>query len=210
MFKPTQSTPSLITWVAAFAIAMSSGCGARAISDELDFPTTSGSPNSSANQPADVELPIPAPTSCEALGWVNFEVRDISGSKLYFEFCGPEELRKHKVQGIDSFVGAFISDTMRIDFDLGIWSDPLTELDDQAQFNLDSTIIDGRTARLVSCLYNGQTQSGHAYIAAAHFPRIHDTYPETKLTLWVEGASTTEQDTALALFKTVRFHDSPY
>lgn len=192
------------------ALTLTVGCGARALTDELDFPTPQVGPGTPYNEPADVTLPAPAPISCEDLGWVKFEARDRSGDRLYFDFCGPKALRNQVVQGIDSYVGAFISDTLSIEYDLGLWSDPLTTYSDSAQFSVNATTIDGRVARMVSYVADTKTRSGHQHIASVYFPLVYEIHPEIKLTLHVEAATAADQEIAFAIFKTLRFFDSPY
>jgi len=62
-----------------------------------------------------------------------------------FSFWGPPDLKEENVQGIDSYVGQFVSPKMILTFDYGMYSNPLND----PKYKREATTVDGKEAFLV-------------------------------------------------------------
>jgi hypothetical protein len=87
-----------------------------------------------------------------------------------FTFRAPPDVQTVPVQGIDSLVGQYTSDTLEIGYDYGMYSDTM----DRDGFASRSVTVDGKSARLVT----------RADLVGIHFPSVGD---KTRLTITVRG-----------------------
>ena len=85
-----------------------------------------------------------------------------------FTFKAPPDLKPEPVQGIDSFVGKYVSPTLEVTFDYGWYSDPMN----REGYNSRGVTVDGKSARLVT----------RGDVVAIHFPKVSGN---TKLTMSV-------------------------
>lgn len=105
--------------------------------------------------------------------------KTVDAGKLSFE--APPDIVEQEVQGIDSYVRAYASPTMRVSFDYGSYSDPLTQQRDTREY-----WIHGRLARVFSETTVSDAPTGtFPNLACAHFPRFDG---EAKLTLCASSA----------------------
>jgi hypothetical protein len=104
-----------------------------------------------------------------------------------FTFKAPPDLQPEQVQGIDSFIGRYVSQSMTVSFDYGWYSDPM----DREGFDRSSTTIDGRRAYIVR----------KSDVMGVHFPEVQG---DTKLTMRAElhGA---DPETIETIFRTIDF-----
>jgi hypothetical protein len=118
-----------------------------------------------------------------------------------FTFFIPPDMEEQEIQGIDSFVGEYRSNRMRLRFDYGLYSDPLN-YSGESDYQELVTTIGGERAKVVAFV-GGPSAPGFEYVAAVHFPDLGDG--RARLTLWVESASPEEQEEAKKVFHTISF-----
>jgi len=99
-----------------------------------------------------------------------------------FTFKAPPDLKLEPAQGIDSFVGKYVSPTLEVSFDYGWYSDPMN----REGYTSRGVTVDGKSARLVT---NGD-------VVGIHFSKVSG---ETKLTMTVrsKNADATTAETVL-------------
>lgn len=66
-----------------------------------------------------------APAQDAPPGWRRIEVAPREGARGYFSIALPPGWAYEPLQGIDSFVGRFVSEEAELGFDFGAWSNPL-------------------------------------------------------------------------------------
>ena len=117
----------------------------------------------------------------------------------YFEFYVPPDMEKVMVQGIDSHVGQYQNKSITLNFDYGLYSDPLNYVSKQPQ---ESVEIDGHQARIVR-----YKDADGRFIMAVHIPAIlrEREYVGPKLTMFSSCASQTDFDTVREIYYSVRF-----
>jgi hypothetical protein len=126
--------------------------------------------------------------------WVKVDAR-------YFEFFAPRDLESVPVEGIDSFVGEYVGNSMVLGFDYGAYSDPLNH-ESSKQFVANEEFIDGKRAKVVSYYNPG---SGHRfdYVIAVHFPDTGER--GTKLTVYITCKTPEDSEAAKTILETIRF-----
>ena len=121
-------------------------------------------------------------------GWIKLD----AGA---FSLLGPKGWEFQKEQGIDSYVGRFSSGGMKLEFNYGLHSNPLNDAK-EPKYSIAHEIVDGREARIVSPLTQGQGVTG------IYFKK---TEGKNKLCLWGQDLSQSNQELALKMFRTIRF-----
>lgn len=108
-------------------------------------------------------------------------------ARTAFTFKAPPDLEQEVAQGVDSFVGRYVSPTLKLSFDFGWYSNAM----DGEGYTASWTRIDGRRARIV--------RTGD--VMGVHFPELG---ADTKLTMRVElhGADPALVET---IFRTIDF-----
>jgi len=101
----------------------------------------------------------------------------------------------YQLQGVDSYVGEFVGDSVVLRFDFGRYSNPLKEEKKPAYFVVHKS-IDGRRAKIVS-----PTTPGHG-TTGVYFHNVGDS---NALTLFGQDLTCTQQELALKMFETFRF-----
>lgn len=104
-----------------------------------------------------------------------------------FTFKAPPDLKQEKIQGTDSFVQKYVSETMVLSFDYGWHSDPM----DREGYERTKTTIDGREAYIVR----------EDKMIGVHFPKVDD---KTKLTMHVYLRGADPKD-AQTIFRSIDF-----
>lgn len=102
-----------------------------------------------------------------------------------------------RLQGIDSYVGEFVGDGVKLEFDFGAYSNPLAESDDP-QYLVTYELIDGRNAKIVVPRTRGRGTTG------VYFE--HATYRD-KFNVYGQNLASVQQELALKAFRTIRFKD---
>ena len=95
-----------------------------------------------------------------------------------FALSLPVEFGYHTEIGEDSYIGRFETKGVRVEFDYGLWSDPL-EYDSETDFSRRSLIIDGREAIIAHWKHEGERR----HVSAVHFTMARQA--EEKLTVYV-------------------------
>lgn len=125
----------------------------------------------------------------------------IVNARGIFSFSVPKDLQEQAIQGIDSYVGEYKSQSMNLSFDFGMWSNPLDD-SSQPQFQQLVTEINNEPAKIV--LYTApQTQTEYNYFAGVHFPS--EKNPTGKLTMSVRCKDSESQKTAVKIFYSIKF-----
>ena len=127
-------------------------------------------------------------------------------AKGRFSFYIPPEMKKQDVHGIDSYVEKYSSDTMRLGFDYGQYSNHLDN-EGEEDYQAEMIEIDGRNAKLVTfTIKNGEP--GYSYYAGVYFSDVGATdrrFRKPELTGGVSCKSKADQETAKKIFSTIRF-----
>src|ERR1044072_4378283 len=149
--------------------------------------------------------------SCPLVGMAQSEVAAPGGWKRidangHFSFYLPPEMKKQDVQGIDSYVEVYSSETMKLNFDYGQYSN---HLDNEGEEDYQAEMIEiaGRKAKVVTfTIKNGEP--GYSYYAGVYFSdagTIERRFPKPELTVGVSCKSRADQETAKKIFSTIRF-----
>ena len=122
-----------------------------------------------------------------------------------FSFLVPAGLEKQNVRGIDSEIGEYRSNQLRVSFDFGLFSDNLVAYSGMPEYKEMTTEIDGKKAKIVF-FTRDNPGSEYKYFAAAHFPAVKNSDgTENKLTITVESTERTSQNLAMAIFESTIF-----
>ena len=113
----------------------------------------------------------------------------------YFTVYAPATWKFRKMQGIDSYVGAFAGDGARLEFDYGKYSNPLSD-EKEPTYVVNEEKVGGRLARIVSPKVPGHGVTG------IYFRDVGDT---NGLNISGRDLSEAQQKTALTIFWTIRF-----
>jgi hypothetical protein len=114
-------------------------------------------------------------------------------------------MEDQKVQGIDSFVGEYRNERMRVSFDYGIYSNALNEYSSEPEYKKILKKIGGKEAKIVFFLSN-HANPQHKYFGAVHFPKVNDTGSVMlKLTLTAEFNEESDKMAAQEIFESVAF-----
>ena len=119
----------------------------------------------------------------------------------FFEFFIPPDMKKVEIQGIDSHVGQFGSEKIKLIFDYGMYSDPLDDEKGMPNLTVRKERIDGRRTKIVSF-----RKSESDFVLAVHFPKAGPGYKGgRKLTLYTDCVSESEYDTVMKIFRSIKF-----
>jgi len=116
-----------------------------------------------------------------------------------FSIYAPPGWKFRQRQGIDSFVGEFAGDGVVLDFDYGLYSNPLAD-DNEPTYVVTHETIGGYKARIVR-----PSVAGHG-ITGIYFPEIASG---NKLCLHGQNLTDTQRELALRIFRTIRFSSAP-
>ena len=141
-------------------------------------------------------IPTPSPQASVAPAAIpsNWQKIDIEQK---FSFYLPPEFKEVKVQGEDSLVRQYKSETANLNLDYGGFSDPLTGYADKPGYKEQTLTIDGYAAKSISYGTAG------AYVAAVHFAQAGPP-KGVKLTVWIEGTQNLAE-LGRQIFKTIDF-----
>ena len=111
----------------------------------------------------------------------------------------PPDWKFNKLQGIDSSVGEFAGDGVKLRFDFGRYSNSLAE-DSDPNYTVTYEIIDGHKAKIVVPKVTG---SG---ITGVYFDKLggNEGMPQTKLNLYGKNFTLSQQETILGIFRTLK------
>lgn len=103
--------------------------------------------------------------------------------------------------GIDSKAGRLHGDGLLIDYDLGLYSDPLLNRDGVSGYEEKPVLVDGRPARLV----RWQQQDSTRYFIGLHLPELRVTpMGPIRLTLLAQTSDATRLDDIQTLLLSLR------
>ncbi|WP_349741957.1 hypothetical protein [Roseateles cavernae] len=103
--------------------------------------------------------------------------------------------------GIDSKAGRLHGDGLLIDYDLGLYSDPLLNRDGVSGYEEKPVLVDGRPARLV----RWRQQDSKRYFIGLHLPELRVTpMGPIRLTLLAQTSDATRLDDIQALLLSLR------
>jgi hypothetical protein len=112
-----------------------------------------------------------------------------------FSISAPLGWQFHKLQGIDSYVGTFEGDGVRLDFDFGAYSNSLDEAK-VSTYLISYEYIGGFRAKIVCPRKSGQGVTG------VYFSNLGQ---HNKLTVEGRNLNTAQQDLVLTMFRRIRF-----
>ena len=116
-----------------------------------------------------------------------------------FSILAPSGWEFHQLEGVDSFVGEFVGDSVTLKFDFGEYSNPLKE-EKKPEYVVIHKSIAGFRAKVVS-----PRTPGHG-ITGVYF---RDVGHATALCLWGKDLTSTQQELVLKMFETLRFGGPP-
>jgi hypothetical protein len=110
--------------------------------------------------------------------------------------------------GIDSQAGVLTADGLRIDYDFGLYSDPLVRRDDMRDYQSTAGTVDGLAARFVRFRLAGATQS-LPLCSGVHVPQVRRSGTGILALTVLACADRAERLTdAPAIFESIRFQDT--
>lgn len=112
-----------------------------------------------------------------------------------FSVFAPLGWKFKQLQGVDSYVGEFISDDVVLKFDFGQHSNPLKGAKEPRYVVVNKTIA-GSRAKIVTPKTPGRGITG------IYFQK---TFDSNKLTLYGQDLTARQQDLVLEIFETIRF-----
>lgn len=124
-----------------------------------------------------------------------------------FLFWVPGEMEQQRATGIDSLVGDYRSTRMRITFDYGRYSNPLTNYSSNPGCDEETKSISGKDARIVECK-KAKPDSSFSYLTAIHFAEVHEAAEgaeSMKLTMEVEFNEEDERERARKILESIVF-----
>ena len=113
----------------------------------------------------------------------------------YFTIYAPPTWKFRKLQGIDSYVGEFVGDGVKLEFDYGQYSNALTDEKEPTYVVIEEK-VGGRLARMVSPRVPGHGVTG------IYFQDVGDA---NGLNIAGLNLSDAQQKTVLTIFRTIRF-----
>jgi hypothetical protein len=124
-----------------------------------------------------------------------------------FSFLVPEDMQQQRATGIDSIVGEYRSASIRVTFDYGRYSNPLTNYSSKPGCDDESESVSGKDATIVECR-QGKSDSAYKYFAAIHFPDVHkagEGGENIKLTMEAEFNLESDRETARKILESIEF-----
>ncbi len=135
-----------------------------------------------------------------------WDLVEVSGWPSGFSVRLPQGWQMNELQGVDSYVGEIVWDGGRLNFDFGWYSSSLVD-DEDPQYIVTYEEIGGRQAKLVR-----PRVEGDGLITGVYFENIDGSNPDipsqNRLQISGVGLSPDQQETALAVFRTIRPLDS--
>jgi hypothetical protein len=147
----------------------------------------------------------PQPTSKEDHSAVTTPANWHKVDAVVFSIFAPSGWEFHQLQGIDSYVGEFVGDSVVLKFDFGGYSSSLSGAKKPA-YVIAHESIGGFSAKIVS-----PKTPGHG-ITGVYF---HNVGGFNALCLWGQDLTSAQQELVLKIFETIRFgrvqppHDNP-
>lgn len=144
------------------------------------------------------QTPSPQATASASApaGMQRIDVKE--GDSVKFSFNLPAEFKEQQVQGEDSLVKSYKSETATLNLDYGGYSDPLTGYNQRSVYTERTTTIDKKQAKIISFYDQGQASAG-VYFS--------DVGPQagTKLTMFIQGSDKNLVEVAEKIFSSVDF-----
>ena len=138
------------------------------------------------------------PARYEPADTTNWKLVNAGGK---FTFKMPTDCKEVDVSPIDSFIGEYRNNILRIRFDYGSWSDPL-DLSGEQGWSEEWKLLDGRRAKVVT--FRDPKRGGpKGYYAAVHFPDVNGK--GTRLTMTVNSKDDSQYPTAFAILESIVF-----
>lgn len=105
---------------------------------------------------------------CDRTGWAEFDVQSL------FTFRAPCSLKGGAEKGIDSHVGSYTGDGMRLGYDYGHYSSPLTEWSSKSGYQVASVVVDTRSAYIVTAS-DPAAPDGLTLLFGLHVPKVDES-----------------------------------
>jgi hypothetical protein len=110
-------------------------------------------------------------------------------------------MKPGQMGGYDSLVGRYRSQSIALTYDYGAYSDSLN-YSDHSSFTEKTETIDGKNAKVAS-FYSAAFGQSSPHVIAVHFPMVSGK--ETKLTISAACRATNDFETAIIIFRTIKF-----
>ena len=122
-----------------------------------------------------------------------------------FKVVVPPDFRFEPAQGIDSFVGSFISPQIELRFDYGRYSGYIRypeNLENVNDFKNENTTIDGVKAIIQT--YSKNADEEHFYYIGIYFPLVPDSNQD-RLAISTKVKNINDRELMRNIFETIRF-----
>jgi hypothetical protein len=108
------------------------------------------------------------------------------------------------LRGVDSYVGEFAGEGVKLTFDFGIYSSSFDQAKKPA-YVISHESIGGLSAKVVHPRTAGHGITGVYFRHAGHSNKLGPFGYSNKLSLFAEDLTSTQQELVLKIFETVRF-----
>jgi hypothetical protein len=140
-----------------------------------------------------------APADCGTESWLTFETAAL-------RFRAPEGVVDQQAQGIDSLVGSYVGEGLRIDFDFGMYSGGVVGV---GQVGTSTSItVDGLAAELMTAEPGQYEGYDTAHVTALHVPDVESDAgvgSPAALAMYVEHQGGTQAAIAECIVRSVEF-----
>lgn len=120
----------------------------------------------------------------------------------------PPDLVAEEVQGIDSCVDRWTTDSCTLGGDFGAFSGPDIEDVEHLDFQQSTETIDGRTAQLTTARLQ-IVPAASLFQSSVYFEVVDSERPGVSLKVYAHCSREAEQDETLMLFRSITFPDAP-
>jgi len=133
--------------------------------------------------------------------WINVEI----GSA--FSLMAPQGSVAHQGEGTDSLIGTIEVNGIKLSFDYGFYSNPLTNNGSYQNYITEDVLIDGVSARIVTG-YTTRNSPSAPYFIGIHFPKIKNTViGSTRLTIYTQLKSKENHTMIGQIFRTLQLKE---
>ncbi len=121
-----------------------------------------------------------------------------------YEFDFPADFNKVEMQGIDSYVGHIVGDSIKFYFDYGWYSNSLNEREQSMQYYVKKDSSNNIYSKI---LWPKESVVGITGIHVRRMPGTVEEKVQNSLTLTADSLNAQQQELAKRIFKTVRLKD---
>jgi hypothetical protein len=121
-----------------------------------------------------------------------------------YTFMAPPDIVAEEIEGIDSCVDQWSTDSCALAGDLGIYSSPAIETPGLVDFSEWSEAVDGRMAQF-STARNQLVSAASQFQSSVYFSVVDSNRPDVRLNVSAYCSREAARDETLRLFRSIRF-----